>query len=251
MGRPRKPGLDYWSHDCNLRDSFEIKCMRRMFGNDGYVFYVVLLEIVYAEKDCILVVTPKKYDYLVEEVGVKRKKFDEMLEAATSVELHLFDAEAWKTERILTSSSIQERAKLALHKRETARTKTDGVSAPETRQKLARNSPDWCDSGAESTVPNRTLPEITVPKTTVPKKAAAAALSLAAKWLGRELTPLEVETIREWPEDEETVIKAIEEAGMCGGKSLAYVAAILERQARPPPSKFDPNAGKYQGVAQH
>ncbi len=44
MARPQKNNLDYFSHDCDMRNDLKIKALRRKFGHKGYSIYVMMLE---------------------------------------------------------------------------------------------------------------------------------------------------------------------------------------------------------------
>ena len=44
MARPQKNNLDYFSHDCDMRNDIKIKALRRKFGHKGYSIYVMMLE---------------------------------------------------------------------------------------------------------------------------------------------------------------------------------------------------------------
>jgi len=44
MARPQKNNLDYFSHDCDMRNDIKIKALRRRFGHKGYSLYVMMLE---------------------------------------------------------------------------------------------------------------------------------------------------------------------------------------------------------------
>lgn len=44
MARPEKNSLDYFSHDCDMRNDVKIKALRRKFGHKGYSIYVMMIE---------------------------------------------------------------------------------------------------------------------------------------------------------------------------------------------------------------
>jgi DnaD/phage-associated family protein len=156
MGRPLKDGLDYFPHDCDMRDDPRLKMMRTLFGNDGYAFYCVLLEIIYAQPKCTLILTPQMEAYVIKEIRVSPRKFREMLAAATSKDVQLFDGFSWESQKSITSRSIQERAKLALRHREEMRIKRGLVSAAQIPLQIP---PETDSQRGESTLPYSTLPE--------------------------------------------------------------------------------------------
>lgn len=46
-GRPRKVGLDYFSHDVDLSDDDKVQAVEAKYGADGYTVYLKLLERIY------------------------------------------------------------------------------------------------------------------------------------------------------------------------------------------------------------
>lgn len=44
MARPTKHNVDYFSHDCGMRNDIKIKALRRNFGHIGYSFWNMILE---------------------------------------------------------------------------------------------------------------------------------------------------------------------------------------------------------------
>jgi hypothetical protein len=44
MARPEKNNLDYFSHDCDMRNDIKVKALRRKYGHKGYSIYVMMLE---------------------------------------------------------------------------------------------------------------------------------------------------------------------------------------------------------------
>jgi hypothetical protein len=48
MARPRKTGLDYFSHDCDASDDQCLRRVRKHYGETGIAYYWRLLEMVYA-----------------------------------------------------------------------------------------------------------------------------------------------------------------------------------------------------------
>lgn len=53
MARPRKVGLDYFSHDVTLSSDDKIEAIEAAFGSDGYAFYLKCLERIYRDGKAI------------------------------------------------------------------------------------------------------------------------------------------------------------------------------------------------------
>lgn len=50
MARPLKEGMDYFPHDTDASDDEKIEALRAIYGNDGYAFYFILLDLISLEK---------------------------------------------------------------------------------------------------------------------------------------------------------------------------------------------------------
>ncbi len=108
MARPRKKGLDYFSHDVNAANDPKIEAMRALYGNDGYAFYFILLEQVYQTGDGkIDLSTDLNRTVIAKKVDVTVDKFLEMLDSA--FELKLFDKKTFLKQKKLTSNGIGQR----------------------------------------------------------------------------------------------------------------------------------------------
>ena len=46
MARPTKHNVDYFSHDCNMRNDIKIKALRRKYKHLGYSIYIITLELL-------------------------------------------------------------------------------------------------------------------------------------------------------------------------------------------------------------
>lgn len=108
MARPVKEGMDYFPHDVDSLSDEKIEVMRALYGNDGYAFYFIILERIYKTSSGTFdlsknIVTAT----LIKKIGVSSELFYQMVE--TSLEIGLFDKEAYETSKILTSNGIQKR----------------------------------------------------------------------------------------------------------------------------------------------
>jgi len=134
MARPTKPrALDSFPHPCGRgynRDVENLKVLILMFGNDGYVFFYRLLEMVYSQENCTLVLDERARMVLIDLIRVKPQRFDEMLAAA--LELHLFDPEGYQDGKVITSATIRDVASAAFKKRDQEQARYRRNSATET-----------------------------------------------------------------------------------------------------------------------
>ena len=46
MARPTKHNVDYFSHDCSMRNDIKIKALRRKYKHLGYSIYIITLELL-------------------------------------------------------------------------------------------------------------------------------------------------------------------------------------------------------------
>lgn len=120
MGRPTKPrALDSFPHPCGRgynRDIQNLKVLILMYGNDAYVFYYRVLEMVYSQENCNLVLDERTRLALIDLIRVKPQKFDDMLAAA--LEVRLFDPGAYEDTKVITSPTIRAVASSAFKKRD-------------------------------------------------------------------------------------------------------------------------------------
>lgn len=106
MARPRKTGLDYFPHDTAATTDDKVAAMRLLFGNDGYAFYFMLLEMIYAAKTPSLDLTDKTIFKIVRKrIGVDEGLFEEMI--FESCKIGLFDKAEWEEHKHLTSKRVK------------------------------------------------------------------------------------------------------------------------------------------------
>lgn len=130
MARPRKDGMDYFPHDTDATNDTKIEALRMLYGNDGYAFYFILLEIIYKQPNFELDVSDAEtMQILAKKVEVTTEKFDSMLK--TSIKRGCFDREAYVERGVLTSEGIKKRAKVVVEKRERMRKKPDATTNEE------------------------------------------------------------------------------------------------------------------------
>jgi hypothetical protein len=138
MARPRKDGMDYFPHDVHMSTDKKVKALRIMYGNDGYTFFNIALEMIYQEPNFELDVSDAEtIQILASNVEVTVQKLSEMI--ATAVKHGCFDKERYTNDGVLTSNGILKRADVVTKKRVSMREKydkkvSDEETTPETPQ---------------------------------------------------------------------------------------------------------------------
>lgn len=104
MARPKKQGLDYFSFDVGFFHDAKIKRLKSRFGTKGIAVYIRLLCGIYEkgywisyDEDLILDVA--------DDVGISENATTEIVDFLLS--RRLFDTELAKSDKVLTSKSIQ------------------------------------------------------------------------------------------------------------------------------------------------
>ncbi|GIO42514.1 hypothetical protein J41TS4_22720 [Paenibacillus apis] len=143
MARPRKEGMDYFPHDTDAVNDTKIEAMRMLYGNDGYAFYFILLELIYKQPDFELDVSDAEtIQILAKKVEVSQEKFNSMLQ--TAIKRECFDPLAYQERCVLTSEGVKKRSKVVVDKRVKMRKKPSNSAGIEL-------IPDSCDvSDAET-----------------------------------------------------------------------------------------------------
>ncbi len=126
MARPRKEGMDYFPHDVDASNDKKIEALRSLYGNDGYVFYFIMLEEIYKEKEFQLDVSDAEtreemFQILASKIQISAEKFKKMLDTAFRWEA--FNKKWYEEEGIITSNGIKKRAAVVVSKRAQMREK--------------------------------------------------------------------------------------------------------------------------------
>ncbi|ODB56943.1 hypothetical protein A7311_01050 [Paenibacillus polymyxa] len=133
MARPRKEGMDYFPHDTDAVNDTKIEALRMLYGNDGYAFYFILLELIYKQPNFELDVSDAEtMQILAKKVEVTQEEFGKML--ATAIKRECFDPVAYQERQVLTSEGIKKRSKVVVEKRERMRKKPDSTAVSELLQ---------------------------------------------------------------------------------------------------------------------
>ncbi len=108
MARPRKEGLDYFSHDTNASNNEKIELIRAAHKNDGYAFYFISLERINdTAKGKLSLKSMEEKKVHAKKVGVSIKRFDKILE--NCFKYGLFDEKEFQENKCLTSNGVQKR----------------------------------------------------------------------------------------------------------------------------------------------
>lgn len=104
MARPLKKGIDYFSHDVNMKDDIKIKLLRAKYGIIGYAVYNLLLEDIY-KNGYFLVIDEDYILIFCSDNNVEIELFNSIVEFMISRQL--FSEIIYKKYGILTSKRIQ------------------------------------------------------------------------------------------------------------------------------------------------
>jgi hypothetical protein len=141
VGRPKKDGVDYFSHDINATGGRTIFTLESKYGNDGYAFWFKLLEILGAQSslsyDCS---DYSNWSFLVAKTKVSEEKAAEILD--TLSQLEAIDKELW-SEKVIWVEKFSERLDDVFRKR--------GTETPEKPSFCHRNTEECVQSVTEST----------------------------------------------------------------------------------------------------
>ncbi|MFF2156081.1 DUF4373 domain-containing protein [Paenibacillus chitinolyticus] len=143
MARPKKEGMDYFPHDTDATNDRKIEALRMLYGNDGYAFYFILLEMIYREPDFELDISDAEtIQILAKKIAVTEEEFKQML--STAIKRECFDPESYHERNVLTSNGIKKRSDVVIEKRERMRqaykNRALPVSAAETTQETQAES---------------------------------------------------------------------------------------------------------------
>lgn len=130
MARPRKEGMDYFPHDTDAVNDTKIEALRMLYGNDGYAFYFILLELIYKQPNFELDVSDAEtLQILAKKVEVSPEKFSNMMQ--TAIKRECFDPIAYQERSVLTSEGVKKRSKVVTDKRDKMRKKSNNSAGNE------------------------------------------------------------------------------------------------------------------------
>lgn len=123
MARPIKKGLDYFNLDVGFLRDIKVRKIMRACGPQSIAILISLLSSIYREEGYYVMWDSDMTFLVADEVGTSEGAVSELVQKAC--EVGFFDAELFKTEKILTSKRVQENYKLA------SRQKKDSSIKPE------------------------------------------------------------------------------------------------------------------------
>ena len=108
MGRIAKSGVDYFSHDTGAHNRKTISALRSRFGNDGYAFWFILLELLGEQQNLSLDCSDEiNLIYLCTETQVSEKTAADILDLLSRMEA--IDKELWQKHRVIWCQGFAER----------------------------------------------------------------------------------------------------------------------------------------------
>lgn len=114
MARPRKQGLDYFPLDVDFFQDKKTKILKARYGVDGVSIYLYLLCEIY--KNGYYISVDDDFIYIIaDDLGMSSNKIKQVLNFL--LERSLFDNKLFQSDKVLTSTSIQERFQLAVKER--------------------------------------------------------------------------------------------------------------------------------------
>lgn len=141
MARPKKEGVDYFSHDVDATSSRTVFTLESKFGNDGYAFWFKLLEILGSQSelyyDCR---NPANWLFLTAKTRVSEVIATEILDTLSQVDA--IDADLW-CQKVIWVQKFSERLLDVFHKR--------GAETPVKPSFCTGNPPKMAQSVTEST----------------------------------------------------------------------------------------------------
>lgn len=110
MGRTAKSGVDYFSHDTGAHNRKTISALRSRFGNDGYAFWFILLELLGEQQNLSLDCSDEiNLIYLCTETQVSEKTAADILDLLSRMEA--IDKDLWQKHRVIWCQGFADRLK--------------------------------------------------------------------------------------------------------------------------------------------
>lgn len=116
MGRAAKSGVDYFSHDVGAHNRRTLSALRSRFGNDGYAFWYILLEVLGEQTTLSLDCSDEiNWIYLCTETAVSEVSAAEILELLSR--MGAIDKNLWQNHKIIWCQSFVDRLESVYKKR--------------------------------------------------------------------------------------------------------------------------------------
>lgn len=142
----------WFSHDAEARNEKKIRMLRVSFGNNGYAWYFMLLEILRVEHDFQINLNDETTrNYVLDQLGIERKEFESFIALCVKVYLFKFqDGYLWsdglKTRMITYENKCNTNRKNA----------SKGGNQAAINRKLANATPNATANGIAKPVAKRT-----------------------------------------------------------------------------------------------
>ena len=104
MVRKLKETADWFKHPCELRNTTQMRAIRRKFSNDGYAVYNYLIEMMCGAKNFELEYSKKLIALYCADFDVSEKKFTEIVDFCVAIDVFFID----KKNQKLTSPDLKE-----------------------------------------------------------------------------------------------------------------------------------------------
>lgn len=116
MARPPKSGVDYFSHDVGAHNRKTLSALRSRFGNDGYAFWYIMLELLGEQSTLSLDCSDEiNWIYLCTETGVSEVSAAEILELLSR--MGAIDKNLWQNHKIIWCQGFADRLESVYKKR--------------------------------------------------------------------------------------------------------------------------------------
>ena len=159
MGRIAKSGVDYFSHDTGAHNRKTISALRSRFGNDGYAFWFILLELLGEQQNLSLDCSDEiNLIYLCTETQVSEKTAADILDLLSRMEA--IDKELWQKHRVIWCQGFADRLK-DVYRRRSCKAPTKPVFLDEDTKNPISQTVD--NSNSKQTA--ETFPKISAEKT--------------------------------------------------------------------------------------
>ncbi len=129
MGRKRKTGAEYFSHDVDMRNNQKIKILRFDYKLEGYGVYLMLLETLAGSNDFIIkIIKQDTWKILAIDFSISINKLKKIIERLNELELIEI------TDDYISCPELTESMQPLLDKREAARKQAENQPRHESGQ---------------------------------------------------------------------------------------------------------------------
>lgn len=105
MARPIKEGLDYFPFDVDFFSDTKIKVLKAHYGADGITVFIYILTQIYKDKGYYVIANDDFVDVMADDLAMSVQKIGLILNFL--LDRSLLDSKLFKSDKVLTSRSIQ------------------------------------------------------------------------------------------------------------------------------------------------